>query len=126
MRGVRISLCAGTPTQSPVNHPIVDSYLVLTLRSRMPMDLSDAARELLLEALRDPAGLILRLTAPGGSACLRTNSRVFGDGSPAEQARSESGVRQLLALGLIEPQGNRVFCISLEGYQAADLLQRRK
>ena len=90
------------------------------------MDLSNAARELLLEALRDPAGVILRLTTPGGSAYLKTNRRAFGDGSPAEQARWESGVRQLLALGLIEPAGNRVLCISLEGYQAADLLQRRK
>jgi hypothetical protein len=92
----------------------------------MPMDLSDAARELLLEASRDPAGLILRLTAPGGSAYLKTNRRAFGDGSPDEQARRESGVRQLLAVGLVEPQGNRVFCITPEGYQAADLLPRRK
>jgi hypothetical protein len=91
----------------------------------MPMDLSDAARELLLEASLDPAGLILRLTAPGGSAYLKTNSRAFGDGSPDEQARWESGVRQLLAFGLIEPQGHRVFFITLEGYQAADLLRRK-
>jgi hypothetical protein len=90
------------------------------------MDLSDEARELLLEALRDSAGRILRLTAPGGSAYLKTNSRVFGNGSPAEQARWESGVKQLLAVGFFEPQGTTVFCITLEGYQAADLLQRRK
>jgi hypothetical protein len=88
------------------------------------MDRSDAARELLLKASRDPAGLILRLTAPGRSAYLTTNSRAFGDGSPDEQARWESGVRQLLAVGLIEPQGNRVFCIAPDGYEAADLLQR--
>ena len=88
----------------------------------MPMDLSDPARELLLEASRDPAGLILRLTAPGGSAYLKTNSRAFGDGSPDEQARWESGVRQLLAVGLVEPQGNRVFCITPDGRQAADVL----
>jgi hypothetical protein len=92
----------------------------------MPMDLSDAARELLMEAARDPAGLILRLTAPGGSAYLKTNSRAFGDGSPDDQARWESGARQLVAVGLVEAQGNRVFCITPEGYEAADLLQRRK
>ena len=90
------------------------------------MDLSDAARELLVEASRDPAGLILRLTTLGGSAYLKTNGRAFGDGSPAEQARWESGVRQLLAVGLVEPQGNRVFCISPEGYQAAEVLRRRE
>ncbi len=92
----------------------------------MPMDLSDAARELLLEASRDPAGLILRLTAAGGSAYLKANGRAFGNGSPGEQARWESGVRQLLAVALVEPAGNRVLCITPEGYQAADLLQRRK
>ncbi len=92
----------------------------------MAMDLSDGARELLLEVSRDPAGLILRLTAPGGSAYLKTNSRAFGDGSPDEQVRWESGVRQLLAVGLIEPQGNRVLCITSEGYEAADRMQRRK
>jgi hypothetical protein len=92
----------------------------------MAMDLSEVARELLLEVSRDPAGLIVRLTAPGGSAYLKTNSRAFGDGSPDEQARCESGVRQLLAFGLIEPQGNRVFCVTSEGYEAADLMQRRK
>ncbi len=31
-----------------------------------------------------------------------------------------------MAVGLVEPQGDRVFCITPEGYQAADLLQRRK
>ena len=90
------------------------------------MDLSEAARELLLGASRDPAGLILRLSAPGGSAFLKTNGRAFGDGSRDEQARWESGVRQLLGAGLVEPQGNRVFCITAEGYQAADVLQRSK
>jgi len=73
----------------------------------MSMALSDEARELLLEASQDPAGLILRLTAPGGSAYLKTNSRVFGDGSPDEQARWESGVRHLLAVGFVLLQGRK-------------------
>jgi hypothetical protein len=90
------------------------------------MDLSDAARELLLEASRDPGGLILRLTAPGGRAHLKANGRAFGDGSPHEQARWESGARQLLACGLIEPRGHRVFCITTDGYVAADVLRGRK
>ena len=91
------------------------------------MDLFEAGRELLPEASRDPAGLILRLTAMGGSSFLKTNGRAFGgDGIPDEQARWESAVRQLLGVGLIEPQGDRVFCITPEGYQAADDLRHRK
>ena len=89
------------------------------------MDLSEAGRELLLEASRDPAGLILTLTGKGGSAYLKTNRKTFGDGTPGEQARWESGIRQLVGFGLIAPQGakRRAFCITDEGYQAADVLQ---
>ena len=92
------------------------------------MDLSEAARELLLEASRDPAGLILTLTGKGGSAYLKTNRRTFGDGTPGEQARWESGIRQLVGFGLIKPQGvtRQVFCITDEGYQTADILRGRK
>ena len=92
------------------------------------MDLSEDARELLLEASRDPAGLILKLTSMGGSAFLKTNGRTFGNGTPSEQARWESGIRQLVGFGLIEPQGDRgqVFCITPEGYEAAGALRHRK
>lgn len=63
------------------------------------MDLSHAARELLLEAARDCDGLIVKLTAMGGGAYLKSNARRFGDGTPVEQARWESGIRQLVGLG---------------------------
>ena len=62
----------------------------------------------------------------GGSSFLKTNGRAFGDTFPDDQARWESGVRQLLGVGLIEPQGNRVFCITPEGYEAADGLRSSK
>jgi hypothetical protein len=94
----------------------------------MTAELSDAARELLLEASRDPAGLILTLTGKRGSAFLKTNRKIFGDGTPGEQARWESGLRQLVGLGLVEPQGvtRQVFGITDEGYQTADILSGRK
>ena len=93
----------------------------------MALELSEAARELLLEVSRDPEGLIVRLTASGGAALLKTNGRIFGDGTPREQARWESGIRQLFSFGLVEPQGDRgrVFCITTEGYEAVDILRRR-
>jgi hypothetical protein len=92
------------------------------------MDLSEAARELLLEASRDPAGLILTLTGKGGRAFLQTNRKIFGDGTPGDQARWESGLRQLVGFGLVEPQGvtRQVFGITDEGYQTADMLRGRK
>lgn len=88
-------------------------------------ELSEAARELLLEASRDPAGLILTLTGKGGIAYLKTNRRTFDDGTPGEQARWESGLRQLVGFGLVAPQGvtRQVFGITDEGYQIADVLR---
>ena len=57
----------------------------------MVAHLSEAARELLLEASRDPGGLILKLATLGGSAFLKSNGRTFGDGSPREQAWWDGG-----------------------------------
>ena len=62
----------------------------------------------------------------GTQALNNGHGTAFGDGSRDEQARWEGGVRQFLGAGLVEPQGNRVFCITAEGYQAADVLQRSK
>ena len=89
------------------------------------MDLSEDARDLLLEAARDPAGLILKLTTMGGGAFLKSNGRTFGDGTPGEQTRWESAVEQLSRFGLIEFGSDRVFCITQGGYQVADDLRRR-
>src|SRR5437762_1035086 len=50
------------------------------------MDLSDTAKELLLEASRDPSGLILKLTSMGGSVYFKSNGRAFGDGTPGDQS----------------------------------------
>ena len=93
----------------------------------MAIDLSEDARELLLEASRDPAGLILKLTSMGGSAFLKSNGRTFGDETPDGQARWESAIRHLLRLGLIESGGDwdQVFCVTQGGHQVADDLRRR-
>jgi len=47
--------------------------------------------------------------------------------TPREQARWENGVKQRSTLGLIESPGNRgqVFCMTPEGYEAADVRRRR-
>ena len=42
-------------------------------------------------------------------------------GGPAsEHERWESAIKQLLRLALIEPYGDKVFCVTPEGYQTAD------
>ena len=89
------------------------------------VNLSEDARDLLLEVARDPAGLILKLTTMAGGAFLKSNGRSFGDGTSGERARWESAVQQLSRFGLIEPGGDRVFCITQGGSQVADGLRRR-
>jgi hypothetical protein len=88
------------------------------------MNLSDSARELLLEASRDPAGLILTLTGKGGS--VPHNRKTFGDGIPANKPGEWDPA--IVGFGLITPEKMRrqVFCITDEGYQTADILRGRK
>lgn len=94
----------------------------------MMIHLSEEARKLLLEACQDAGGLILRLTASGWGEVLKTNGRIFGDGSPTEQARWECGIRQLLRFGFVEAHGGqgRVFCVTPEGYEASHRLWGRR
>ena len=60
--------------------------------------LSEAARELLVEASLDPTGMIIRLNAMG-SAYLRTNRRMLGG------------------------HGAKVYSVTPEGHGAADTLR---
>lgn len=89
--------------------------------------LSEAARDLLLEASRDPAGLILRVTSEHGTKLLKSNGRIFGDGCVRTQTWWDEALRQLVRLGLIESGGTHglVYCITSEGSQAADALRNR-
>ena len=59
-----------------------------------------------------------------GGAYLKTNRRMLG-GPAREQERWESAIQQLLRLGLIESQSDKVLRITHEGYQTADALRRR-
>jgi hypothetical protein len=94
----------------------------------MPGALSEAASQLLIAVSEDPGGVILRLTPSGASALLKTNGRLFGDGSPRAQSGWESALRQLLLYALIELHGDqgRVLCITSDGYDAADALSGRR
>lgn len=100
-------------------------YVVLSYCRAPAVDLSAKARALLLKTAQDPAGLILKLTTLSGGAFLKSNGRSFGDGTAIEQARWETAIQQLLRFGLIEPGGDRVFCITLGGSHVADGLRRR-
>ena len=95
--------------------------------SRQELELSEDAKELLMEIARDSSGELLKLTASGGF-CFRTNGRHFGEiGDPREEARWEGAVQDLLRLGLLtQSSGGRgkLFKLTREGFEAVDDLDR--
>lgn len=105
--------------QANVNPVIADQSEILP-------DLSDAARELLLEASNDPNGVIMQLRTMGGSH-VATNSREFVEPkNPRSEAKWRGAIEDLLQQDLIEDRGLRgeVFNVTDKGYRIADLLKR--
>lgn len=91
---------------------------------RLP-DLSEAARDLLLEAVQDPGGVIMRLGTMGGTH-VQTNQRGFVEaGNIRSAARWRGAVDELHKLGLVEDRAGKgeVFFVTDAGYRAADLLR---
>ncbi|CUS37658.1 DUF4062 domain-containing protein [Candidatus Nitrospira nitrificans] len=91
--------------------------------ARMP-ELSEAARDLLLEALQDANGAIMRLTTMDG-AHVQTNGRDFVEpGSARSAARWRGAVDELHGLGLSEDRTGKgeVFFVTDAGYHVGSLL----
>ena len=85
-------------------------------------NLSEDAKELLLEAAKDTDGAIFFVETFGRSG-IETNSRDFGEyRNPRSQARWKKALDELLGLALVEARGDEgnVFEVSNDGYQVAD------
>ena len=84
--------------------------------------LSEDAKELLVEAVKDKWRLILVTRTMGGVA-IKTNGKGFGEkGNRRSEAKWEQAIRELLNQGLIEDQkgqGN-VFEVTHKGFDIAD------
>ncbi len=90
-----------------------------------PPDLSEAARELLIEAAQDPGGVIIRLGVMGGTQ-VQTNQRGFVEaGNIRSAARWRGAVDELHNLGLVEDRAGKgeVFFVTDAGYRVGDLLK---
>jgi len=86
--------------------------------------LSEAARELIVEAARDGSGTILCLNTMQGSH-VQTNGKTLTDpGNARSEARGRAAVKELSDFGLIEDRSYKgeVFSVTDEGYRVADLL----
>lgn len=85
-------------------------------------DLSDDAKELLIEASNDTAGNIIKLVSLDG-ATLQTNDRNFiMNGGAREEVRWETALNELIDRKLVESVGfkDEIFRITHLGYQIVD------
>ena len=88
-------------------------------------DLSEPARTLLLEAVQDPNGIIMRLDTLGGMH-VQTSQRDFVEpGNARSAAQWRGAVDELHYRGLVEDRTGEgeVFFVTDAGYQASDLLR---
>lgn len=87
-----------------------------------PINLSQPAKELLIEAARDPNGTIIMVQSFAGWS-VDTNGKSFVESGDARSAALWRGtVRELTALQLVESSGSELFTVTDQGYQVADAL----
>lgn len=88
-------------------------------------DLSDEAKQLLLEAASDRSGMIIKMAYIGGQHLL-TNEKQFGDSRDRRsQARWEHALEQLENERLVVAAGDKrqIFKLTERGYQLADKIR---
>lgn len=86
--------------------------------------LSSEARQLLIEASKDPHGIVLMIRSLGGLH-IQTNGKQIGNiGHPRTEAIWQAAVRELLNNNLLQSRGNQghVFSLTAEGYRIVDLI----
>jgi hypothetical protein len=89
--------------------------------------LSEAARELLLEAAKDKSGTIMCVGTMQGRV-IQTNNRGFVErGDPRSEARWKGAIDELRQLTLIQDRGHKgeVFFVTDRGYRVADHLSQQ-
>ena len=86
--------------------------------------LLEESRQLLLEAAKDPSGVILFASVMGGTI-IQTNGKQFGiQGDARSMARWRRALDELAANSFVEPRGSKreLFFVTDRGYKLADRL----
>lgn len=88
-------------------------------------NLSDEAKQLLIEASLDKRGTILKIEAMDGMHISTHNTKFGEKGDPRSEAKWKAAMNQLVNIGLIEDRGYKgeVFTLTDEGFRIADLLK---
>lgn len=86
--------------------------------------LSEEATELLLEAVKDKGGHVIRSEYLSGSK-IQTNGRTFGEqGNPKEQATWEAALDELFYAKLVQFQNGEVYRVTKAGFDLAEALSQ--
>ena len=86
--------------------------------------LSVEATELLLEAVKDKGGHVIRSEYLSGSK-IQTNGRTFGEkGNPREQATWEAALDELYNVQLVQFMNGEVYRVTKAGYDMAEALTK--
>ena len=91
------------------------------------VQLSEDAKELLIEAAQDPHGMILKTQSFGGTK-VQTNGKQFAEaGNRRSEARWEHAIEDLFEKGLIDdPKGmGSVFIVAHDGFQLVNKLSNQ-
>lgn len=87
------------------------------------VQISDSAKELLVEASSDKSGIIMKLVTLGGSH-VQTNGREFViHGDARSEAKWRGAISELEVVGYVEDRSGKgeVYFMTDEGFQAADI-----
>ena len=88
--------------------------------------LSNEARELLIEASKDPQGAILKFELNNG-LLIQANGREFAEmGNRRSEAKWKQALGDLLDLGLLEYSGEEMLQLTQKGFDHADALVQRE
>ena len=110
--------------QTVIHHFILpDAETELEVRGANAIpSLSEFAQDLLIEAVQDPQGVIMRMATLGGTY-VKTNNRDFIEqGNPRSEAKWRAAVDELIYLGLVEDRAGRgeIFNVTDTGYRTAE------
>lgn len=86
--------------------------------------LSDTAKQLLLEAARDQSGMVMCIRVMGGLLVQTNNKQLAQMGDARSEARWKGAIAELVNHEFMEARGQKgeVFGLTNEGYQLADRL----
>lgn len=91
-------------------------------------NLCQEAQDLLIEASKDPSGMVMKLNVVGGPLVQTNGKQLVERGNPRSQAAWEGAINELCNMGLLVEKGHRgeVFGVTAEGYRVADAIVMAK